>query len=107
MPNMSIGPDKKPASFKIVLGPDGASQLSELPPRTTIVIGREPDCDVVVKDAKSSRHHCRLTRDEDGFTLEDLGSRNGTFVEGQRLTSPCRLKVHQTFKIGDTIFYLA
>ncbi len=104
---MSIGPDNKRPSFKIVLGPDGASQLSELPPRATIVIGREPDCDVVVRDAKSSRHHCRLTRDEDGFTLEDLGSRNGTFVEGQRLTASCRLKAHQTFKVGDTIFYLS
>ncbi len=104
---MATAPDEKPSSFRIVLGPDGAPRLSELAPRATIVIGRDPDCDVIVKDAKSSRHHCRLTRDEEGFMLEDLGSRNGTFVEGQRLTAPHRLKAHQTFKIGDTVFYLS
>lgn len=79
----------------------------DLKTRDTIVIGRGVECDVVVKDAKASRRHCRLTRQKTEFVLEDLGSRNGTFVDGTKITAPVTLKSNQTFKIGDTIFYLA
>jgi pSer/pThr/pTyr-binding forkhead associated (FHA) protein len=72
-----------------------------------VVIGRAPDCDVVIKDNKASRRHCKLTRQDDGFLLEDLGSRNGTFVDGAKINEPISLKTNHTFKIGDTIFYLA
>ncbi|HEY2861189.1 MAG TPA: FHA domain-containing protein [Terracidiphilus sp.] len=49
------------------------------------VVGSAPDCDVRVADATVSGHHCRLTRKDGGFTLEDLGSTNGTFVNGVRM----------------------
>jgi len=65
-----------------------------------------PDCDVVIQDLKASRRHCQLTRKESGFLLEDLGSRNGTLVNGTKITQPMLLKVNQTFQIGDTMFYL-
>lgn len=51
------------------------------------VIGSAADCDVVVKDPKVSRHHCRLTQTGQQFILEDLLSTNGTFVNGQRVRS--------------------
>ena len=54
-------------------------------PKSTWVIGRGYDCDLVVTDAAVSGHHCRLTQQGDGFLLEDLGSRNGTFVNGIRI----------------------
>jgi pSer/pThr/pTyr-binding forkhead associated (FHA) protein len=47
-----------------------------------------------------------LTRKEDGFLLQDLGSRNGTLVNGTKISQPMLLKVNQTFQIGDTMFYL-
>lgn len=75
--------------------------------RDEIVIGRGVDCDVVIKDAKASRKHCRLLRKDDGFVLEDLGSRNGTFFEGKKITGQVALHADQTFKIGDTVFYLS
>jgi pSer/pThr/pTyr-binding forkhead associated (FHA) protein len=65
------------------------------------------ECDVVVKDTKASRKHCRLTRKANGFVLEDLGSSNGTYYNGQKITAPVELGHNQSFKIGDTIFYLA
>ena len=57
----------------------------ELKPKAAWVIGRAQDCDLVVPEAQVSSHHCRLTHLADGFTLEDLGSTNGTFVNGARI----------------------
>lgn len=81
--------------------------MEELQSRKSILIGRDVECDVVIKDVKASRMHCRLTRTDDGFLLEDLGSRNGTFVSGARIEGSVTLKPSQTFKAGDTVFYLS
>jgi pSer/pThr/pTyr-binding forkhead associated (FHA) protein len=74
--------------------------------RDSIVIGRGSECDVVIQDMKASRQHCKLSRQQTGFLLEDLGSRNGTLVNGQKITQPVLLKANHTFQIGDTMFYL-
>lgn len=49
------------------------------------VIGRRSDCQIFVPDMRVSRQHARLTKDGDGWTLVDLGSNNGTYVNGVRL----------------------
>jgi len=56
------------------------------------VIGRSEDCHVVIDDRQASRHHARITQTEDGYVLEDLHSKNGTFLNGQLLTAPAFLK---------------
>jgi len=56
------------------------------PPLASWVIGADPGCDVVVAQPAVSGRHCRLSRYEHGFALEDLGSTNGTYVDGNRLT---------------------
>jgi len=58
----------------------------ELKPKAAWVIGRAQNCDLVVPEAQVSSHHCRLTHQEDGFLLEDLGSTNGTYVNGGKIT---------------------
>jgi len=80
---------------------------TSLPERTTIVIGRGVGCDVVLKDVKASREHCKLTRKDGGYILEDLGSKNGTFVGDVRIKAPVPLKPNQSFKVGDTVLYLS
>jgi pSer/pThr/pTyr-binding forkhead associated (FHA) protein len=50
------------------------------------VIGRTKDCGICLDDGRISRRHCAITADETGFTVKDLGSVNGTFLNGQRLT---------------------
>jgi len=50
-----------------------------------MVFGRHPECDKVLSNPSVSARHARLTRQGDGFLLEDLGSSNGTYVNGQRL----------------------
>jgi two-component system cell cycle sensor histidine kinase/response regulator CckA len=48
-------------------------------------LGRSPDSTIMIDDAEVSRHHARIARTVSGFELEDLGSRNGTFVNGARV----------------------
>ncbi len=59
---------------------------------TVTVIGRSDDCHVVIDDRQASRHHARISQSEDGYVLEDAGSKNGTFLNGQLLTAPTVLK---------------
>lgn len=103
-------PDKTnpmPKSLKVAVGHGGQPVETNLQRRKVVVIGRGLECDIVIKDVKASRRHCQLTRGDSAFMLEDLGSKNGTFVEGKRITGPMALKPNQAFKIGDTIFYLS
>lgn len=58
----------------------------------TIVLGREPSCDVVVADRQISRFHARITPTAEGIILEDLGSKNGTHLNGVPLTAPVVLQ---------------
>jgi DNA-binding response OmpR family regulator len=51
----------------------------------SIVIGRDPSCEIVVPDRQVSRFHARLTRTAEGISLEDLASKNGSFCNGLRL----------------------
>jgi pSer/pThr/pTyr-binding forkhead associated (FHA) protein len=95
-----------PSALTVSVGAD-TTVIDALQRRDSVVIGRAADCDVVIQDLKASRRHCQLTRKEDGFLLEDLGSRNGTLVNGVKITHPILLKVNQTFQIGDTMFYLS
>jgi DNA-binding NtrC family response regulator len=53
-----------------------------LPPRGQVVVGRDQAADVHVEDSRVSRRHARLVREGDRVTVEDLGSRNGTWVAG-------------------------
>ncbi len=59
--------------------------------RDETLIGRGDDCDVVVNDRQISRHHAKIMRSADGYTLVDLDSKNGTFLNGQQLTGESRL----------------
>ncbi len=50
-------------------------------------LGRQSDNDLVLLDNRISRRHARIIKDERGFTIEDLGSRHGTFINGDRVES--------------------
>ncbi|BDU71972.1 SpoIIE family protein phosphatase [Mesoterricola silvestris] len=60
--------------------------------RAALTIGRDPGNDLVLEDSSLSRNHARLTWREGTAMLEDLGSRNGTLVNGDRLLEPRRVK---------------
>jgi pSer/pThr/pTyr-binding forkhead associated (FHA) protein len=48
-----------------------------------IVIGRSPDCDISLDVPAMSRFHAQFVRTADGYSFEDLGSRNGSYVNGE------------------------
>jgi DNA-binding response OmpR family regulator len=60
--------------------------------RSEVLIGRAPECDVVVPDRQVSRHHARLTRTDGGYIIEDLKSKNGTHVNGAQIDAPVALQ---------------
>ena len=58
-----------------------------------VIIGRGSDCDIVLPERQASRHHAQIERDDAGYLLRDLGSKNGTHVNGQEVRDrPYRLK---------------
>lgn len=67
------------------------------------LIGRDVTNEVVVGDAEVSRQHARLTRTPGGYVLEDLGSTNGTFVNGERLMAPRVLNPGDLVAFGETV----
>ena len=82
-----------------------------LPPAelTRILIGRAPGCHFVLTDLTVSRFHAELYRSEskEGWVISDLGSMNGTRVNGWRLTGPAPLRPGDQVGFGDQTFIVA
>jgi SARP family transcriptional regulator, regulator of embCAB operon len=73
---------------------------------TATRIGRSPDNDIVLSDAKVSRHHAVITDDGRTFLMTDLGSANGVRVRGQRIDPSTELGEGDRIRIGDQEFTL-
>jgi S-DNA-T family DNA segregation ATPase FtsK/SpoIIIE len=67
------------------------------------VLGRGPGADVVLADASLSRRHVRVAVDDETVEVADLGSSNGTFLEGVAVSSPRALFAGETLEIGRTL----
>jgi SARP family transcriptional regulator, regulator of embCAB operon len=73
---------------------------------TATRIGRNPDNDIVLSDAKVSRHHAVITDDGKTFLITDLGSANGVRVRGKRIDPSAELHDGDRIRIGDLEFTL-
>jgi FHA domain-containing protein len=70
-----------------------------------LLIGRDPENDVpLVRDEFSSGSHARFEPRKDGVWLEDIGSTNGTFVNGDRVTTARKLSAGDVIRIGESDF---
>lgn len=66
-------------------------------------LGRSPLCHVVVRHALVSRRHAKIERCADMYILTDIGSANGTFVNGKQLVEPRQLLNGDTIGLGGTM----
>jgi pSer/pThr/pTyr-binding forkhead associated (FHA) protein len=69
--------------------------------KNEVVVGRDMNADVVINSAEVSRRHARLYLDGGIYVVEDLGSTNGTFINGQRLTAPTPLRTGDNIMLGE------
>jgi pSer/pThr/pTyr-binding forkhead associated (FHA) protein len=75
-------------------------------PSPVCVLGRDPDCTVHLAEESVSKQHARLTCEDGQFSIDDLGSSNGTFVNGRRIHGPTDLKVGDLIRLGAVILKL-
>jgi hypothetical protein len=97
--------DPRPAlaTWYLIVSGDGSalsSRVVPLPESADLVIGRESDVDVPIDHDSVSRRHARIRRRADQITVEDLGSRNGTLVNGQAITGARRLGAGDVIRVG-------
>jgi ABC-type multidrug transport system ATPase subunit/pSer/pThr/pTyr-binding forkhead associated (FHA) protein len=71
-----------------------------------MVVGRDPGCDVPLSYPTISWHHARLTRVPEGILVEDLNSRNGTFVRGVRISGKVLAKPGEEIALGSFRFQI-
>lgn len=71
--------------------------------KSEIYIGRDINNDIVINDAEISRKHARLILQAGEYVLEDLGSTNGTYVNGQRLMGPHVMRPGETMLLGENV----
>ena len=68
------------------------------------VLGRDAECDIVIEGSGVSRRHARIVVSDDEYLLEDLGSKNGTWVNRTRVINPVALTDGDSISIGDQSF---
>ena len=68
--------------------------------RSELLLGRDPDCDIVIPMRQVSRHHARIFRGENGTMVEDLDSKNGTYINGHHVEEVIRLEEGDEIQIS-------
>jgi sigma-B regulation protein RsbU (phosphoserine phosphatase) len=86
MPSLMLLKDGEAIGFKLV--------------DAVTVLGRAPECQIQLDSNMVSRRHAQVTRDKGSYFVEDLGSGNGTFVNGKRIDGRTLLKANDRIKLG-------
>lgn len=93
------GGARKGLAVRVIEGPREIVGVS-VPLSGPVIIGRSPDSDLVIADEFVSSSHARITPTADGHAVEDLGSTNGTRVNGQPATRPLPVGAGDVIEIG-------
>ena len=84
--------DRNNDDTPVLVGQSGPLNGQRWMVRSKIIVGRDMECDIIIPSRQVSRRHARLTVTNSGATLEDLGSKNGTHLNGAVLSEPEGLK---------------
>jgi len=84
--------EDKEEEYPILVAQDGPLKGQRWSLSHTLMVGRDPTCEISVQDRQVSRFHARITPTQEGVTIEDLGSKNGTNHNGTELTAPVMLQ---------------
>jgi len=95
-----FSPSKAPWSLLVDSGPAGLKGV-RVPLDGPVTIGRSADADITIPDSFVSSRHAQVTPSSGGPVVEDLGSTNGTVVNGARITAPRTLRKGDTVTLGD------
>ena len=98
-----LSTQKKP-SITIFVNIDRKRESQRYFTQTEIIIGRDTHCDLSVMDEALSAHHARITHHHGQWWLEDLNSRNGTFLNREKLNTAAVIITGDQFKCGNTLF---
>lgn len=90
-----------PGSLTLTSGPLNGTTLN-LQGYQDVTLGRSGSCTIVLEDDFASGTHARLFQQSGTWLLEDLDSRNGSFLNGQRIDQPEQLSAGQEIRIGQT-----
>ncbi len=96
--------DTRDLVITVISGPQaGLSRVLE----KEVVVGRSPECDIMIEDTTLSRRHCRFVRQGDAVLVEDLGSSNGTYLAGARLAQAARAAEGDRVQVGRSLLGLS
>ncbi len=96
-------PRTKAGGAQLVLVRSEGQAGARLAIQDVMVMGRSPDADFLLDDPYASEFHMRLVMRDGQIVLHDLGSTNGTYVNGRRVTVPTPLSKGDAVQVGKTI----
>ena len=90
----------------LVLFKKNGSQKSFSLPSSITVIGRRHDCDFCIPLDDVSKRHCQFDRNNETLEVRDLGSRNGTYLNGQKVNGETPVQAGDYLQVGPLVFQL-
>lgn len=93
--------DSPPEAYLVLTTEAGRREVHRVD-RPTLTLGRGPESDLVLTNARVSRRHARLTWDGQRFLIEDLGSKNGTRLNGAFVAAPTPITDGDTLELADS-----
>ncbi len=72
--------------------------------KQSVILGRAVECDIVIASKNISRENTRISHEGHHWFVEDLGSTNGTYLNGERIITPVKLHDGDCLRVGDVAF---
>jgi DNA-binding response OmpR family regulator len=107
--NLTNSADEMEAQFPVLIAQQGPLEGQRWNITKSITIGRDPECDIVIADRQVSRLHARIHYIINGIELEDAGSKNGTYLQGNLIEKRMNLfdaSIFQIALVQKFVFYI-